>query len=84
MCSLPCLPVRCDPIKLRKTVVLKGNKRYILTPPRTCKQLKIIDDQKHPSYRHSVIDWSDIAQAESTGFDSIDAINTVVRTGEVL
>ena len=31
-----------------------------------------------------MIDWSDIAQAESNRFDSVDAINTVVRTGEVL
>lgn len=64
--------------------MLKGEKRYILNPPWTCKQLSIIADRKHPSYRHSVIDWSDLGQALSRGFTKVDAIDTVVRTGEVL
>jgi hypothetical protein len=64
--------------------MLKGAKRYILNPPQACKQLGIISDTKHPSYRHSVIDWSDIQQAESRGFASVQGIDTIVRTGEVL
>lgn len=64
--------------------MLKGEKRYILNPPWACKQLSIIADRKHPSYRHSVIDWSDLGQALSRGFTKVDAIDTVVRTGEVL
>ena len=64
--------------------MLKGSKRYILNPPWTCKHLGIISDKKHPSYRHSVIDWSDITQARSRGFAKVDAIDTILRTGQVL
>ena len=64
--------------------MIKGAKRYILNPPHECKKLGIISDVKHPSYRHSVIDWSDIDQATSRGFDSVNAIDTIVQAGEVL
>lgn len=64
--------------------MIKGSKRYILTPPSTCKQLGIIADSKHPSYRHSVIDWSDIRQAKSHNFNNVPAIDTIVREGEIL
>lgn len=64
--------------------MLKGSKRYILAPPWACDKLGIISDNKHPSYRHSVIDWSDPQQALSNGFKQADAIDTVVRMGEVL
>jgi hypothetical protein len=64
--------------------MLRGHKRYILTPPYTCKMLGIIADTKHPSYRHSVIDWSDLTQAKHANFDKVDAIETVMRAGEIL
>ena len=64
--------------------MLKGAKRYILNPPSACKSLGIISDQRHPSYRHSVIDWSDIRQAESRGFTKVEGIDTIVKAGEVL
>jgi hypothetical protein len=64
--------------------VFLGAKRYILTPPWTCEQLAIIERKRHPSFRHSVIDWSDPRQAAASGFDKVPAIDTVVRTGEVL
>ena len=64
--------------------MLRGKKRYILTPPHTCKYLGIISDPRHPSYRHSVIDWSDIHQAKAHNFDQVDAIDTIVQEGEVL
>lgn len=64
--------------------VLKGAKRYILNPPTACGQLDIISDSNHPSYRHSVIDWSDIGQAKERGFHNVDAVDTIVRAGEVL
>lgn len=62
----------------------QGEKRYILNPPKACKKLGIISDTRHPSFRHSIIDWSDPEQAKSRGFQDVDAIDTIVRTGEVL
>jgi oxalate decarboxylase/phosphoglucose isomerase-like protein (cupin superfamily) len=64
--------------------VLKGAKRYILNPPESCDKLGIISDTRHPSYRHSVIDWSDIDQATHHQFDLVHAIDTVIHAGEVL
>ena len=64
--------------------MIKGSKRYILTPPYTCPKLGIITDKSHPSYRHSLIDWSDVGQAITNDFKSVDAIDTIVREGEVL
>ena len=64
--------------------MIKGAKRYILNPPHECKKLGIISDLKHPSYRHSIIDWSDIDQATRRGFDTVNAIDTIVQAGEVL
>lgn len=64
--------------------MMRGAKRYILTPPHTCKYLGIISDKKHPSFRHSVLDWSDIQQAVAHHFDKVDAIDTIVQEGEIL
>ena len=64
--------------------MLKGAKRYILNPPHECKKLGLITEQRHPSYRHSAIDWSDISQATSNGFANVNAIDTIVREGEIL
>ena len=64
--------------------MIKGAKRYILNPPRECKKLGLITDKEHPSYRHSVIDWSDISEATSRGFASVDAVDTILQAGEVL
>lgn len=64
--------------------MLRGAKRYIIAPPQACPNLAIISDGKHPSYRHSVIDWSDEQQAISSGFADVPAIDTIVRAGEVL
>ena len=51
--------------------MLKGQKRYILNPPAACKNLGIISDRKHPSYRHSILDWSDPLQAKAAKFDEV-------------
>jgi hypothetical protein len=64
--------------------MLRGRKRYLITPPWTCDKLGIIADTRHPSYRHSVIDWSDLAQARQHQFNSVQAFDTVVRAGELL
>jgi hypothetical protein len=64
--------------------MIRGSKRYILTPPHTCRYLGIIKDTNHPSYRHSTIDWSDEAEARAHQFDQVDSIDTIVNSGEIL
>jgi hypothetical protein len=64
--------------------MVKGAKRYILNPPTACGQLDVIADSAHPSYRHSVVDWSDPGQAEERGFGRVEAVDTILRAGEVL
>jgi hypothetical protein len=61
--------------------MLKGAKRYIVTPPWSCSKLS---DKAPSSYRHSVTDWSDLEQTKSRGFDNVDAIGAIVRAGEAL
>lgn len=63
--------------------MLKGAKRYILAPPKECERLAIIKDRGHPSYRHSEVDWSD-PKFVKNNFAGIDAIDTILRKGEVL
>lgn len=64
--------------------LMRGSKRYIINPPSACEKLGIIKDSSHPSYRHSVFDWSDPAQARSQHFEQVDAIDTIVQQGEIL
>jgi hypothetical protein len=64
--------------------MVRGNKRYILTPPEACEKLGIIKDIENPSYRQSGVDWSNLKETEAKDFDKIPAIDTVVREGEVL
>ena len=63
---------------------MTGVQTCALPISRACKQLGIISDVKHPSYRHSVIDWSDVSEATSRGFASVDAVDTILQAGEVL
>lgn len=65
-------------------VVLRGQRRYILAAPDACSRLSIITDKRHPSYRHSVLDWSSIPQAEASQFDQVRAMDTIMSPGEVL
>lgn len=64
--------------------MLKGAKRYIISPPSECEALQIIKDRNHPSYRHSTADWSNRQEAEAIGFGNVQGIDTVVREGEIL
>jgi hypothetical protein len=63
--------------------MLKGQKRYIVNPPEACSRLGILSEKSHPSYRHSVYDWSDLDFARKH-FDKVPAIDTVVKKGEIL
>lgn len=64
-------------------LMLRGRKRYLLNPPRACPALGIISDDKHPSYRHSAVDWSNEAEWPE-GFADAPALDTVVEQGELL
>jgi len=64
--------------------MVKGNKRYILNPPRACKQIDLISDADHPSFRHSRLDWSNVTVAREHDFAHVDALDTILRAGEVL
>lgn len=64
--------------------MLKGAKRYILNPPSECKGLSLISDKKHPSFRHSTVDWSSEEDSLRSGFQNVKAIDTIVHQGEVL
>ena len=47
------------------------------------KQLEILEDRDHPSFRHSITDWSDPKDYMRAGYDRTVGIDTIVRTGEV-
>lgn len=64
--------------------LIRGQRRYIITPPNTCDKLGVITDKRHPSYRHSVLDWSSVPQAEASRFAEVNAIDTIMNPGEVL
>ena len=64
--------------------MVKGRKRYILLPPKACKDLALLP-RGHPSARHSMLDWSnmtEISQYES--FMKAEATEVVVSMGDVL
>lgn len=64
--------------------MLKGAKRYILAAPSECKGLSIIKEKAHPSYRHSMADWSDVAEeSKREGFTNVKGIDTILHEGEV-
>ena len=48
---------------------LRALRRYVLAPPVACKQLEILEDRDHPSFRHSVTDWSDPEDYMRAGYD---------------
>ena len=62
---------------------LRALRRYVLAPPVACKQLEILEDRDHPSFRHSITDWSDPKDYMRAGYDRTVGIDTIVRTGEV-
>ena len=62
--------------------MLKGAKRYILAPPTECKGLSIIKEKAHPSYRHSLNDWTDPKEPlKDPKFAEVMAIDTIVHEG---
>mmetsp|Transcript_13249 Transcript_13249/g.21694 ORF Transcript_13249/g.21694 Transcript_13249/m.21694 type:complete len:379 (+) Transcript_13249:102-1238(+) len=64
--------------------MVRGSKRYILTPPESCGHLAIISDKNHPSFRHSMIDFANLKQIHTKMLQRVKSIETIVRVGEVL
>jgi hypothetical protein len=64
--------------------VFRGTRRYILNPPSACKHLSYIADKRHPSFRHSVVDWTDLDFIKKDRIAQADTIDTILRDGEVL
>jgi len=79
--------------------MITGAKRYILSPPNVCPQLGIVTSRKHPSYRHSMLNFGRITMLdkEDASLEMSDrekewlriaanapTLSTVLKAGEVL
>ena len=79
--------------------MMTGAKRYILSPPNACPKLGIVTSRKHPSYRHSMLNFGRVALLDESD-DVIEmsreerewlriageapTLSTVLKAGEVL
>ena len=80
--------------------MITGAKRYILSPPNVCPQLGIVTSRRHPSYRHSMLNFGRctlLDKKDSAGVQMSDrekgwlriaaeapTLSTVLKAGEVL
>lgn len=79
--------------------MITGAKRYVLSPPIACPKLGIVTSRKHPSYRHSMLNFGRVTLLDEVGAPSemsdrekewlkisADAptLSTVLKAGEVL
>jgi len=78
--------------------MITGAKRYILAPPIECRKLGIITENKHPTFRHSLLNFDHINLLEGKESESMPknerewlevskdslAIDTVLKAGEIL
>lgn len=78
--------------------MIKGAKRYILSPPNDCPKLGIVPKRSHPSFRHSMLNFGhislldddiskDMSQLERDWLNIASearVIDTVLKAGEVL
>lgn len=63
--------------------MFKGSKRYVLSPPRDCKNLYLWP-KEHPEGRHSKVDWSKLDLNAYPLMAKAVGTQVVVRAGEVL
>ena len=63
--------------------MLKGHKRYVLMHPRECANVYLAS-KKHPSGRHSLVDWARVDAKKFPKFLESKAMETIVSAGEVL
>mmetsp|Transcript_56542 Transcript_56542/g.120088 ORF Transcript_56542/g.120088 Transcript_56542/m.120088 type:complete len:537 (-) Transcript_56542:2125-3735(-) len=79
--------------------MITGAKRYILSPPNACPQLGIVTSRKHPSYRHSMLNFGRVALLDEEDptvemskrekewlriSANAPTLSTVLKSGEVL
>ena len=64
--------------------MLRGRKRYILSPPSECKAMHLLP-RGDPSARHSVIDWTNISDVKAyPDFATSRATEVMLAEGEIL
>mmetsp|Transcript_32625 Transcript_32625/g.64921 ORF Transcript_32625/g.64921 Transcript_32625/m.64921 type:complete len:546 (-) Transcript_32625:116-1753(-) len=79
--------------------MMTGAKRYILSPPNACPKLGVVTSHRHPSYRHSMLNFGRVTllDMEDTGIEMSErerewlrvsgeapTLSTVLKAGEVL
>ncbi|GMH78411.1 hypothetical protein TrST_g10657 [Triparma strigata] len=66
--------------------LISGSKRYVLLPPKECKNLSVVKIKEHPSRRHVLLDFKDILE-DIDGMEEAResfGVDTIVKAGEVL
>jgi hypothetical protein len=64
-------------------VLLKGQRRYVLTHPKYCKGLGLYP-MIHPSGRHSAIDWTNPDLSKFPTFREVEVQEVVLQAGDAL
>lgn len=79
--------------------MISGAKRYVLSPPNACPLLGIVTSRKHPSYRHSMLNFGRVTLLEKEDASlkmskreiewlriaaGAPTLSTVLKSGEVL
>ena len=79
--------------------MMTGAKRYVLSPPNVCSQLGIVTSRRHPSYRHSMLNFGRVTQLDKKDSNieisererewlriaaEAPTLSTVLKAGEVL
>eukprot|EP01041_Mallomonas_annulata_P005106 gene5106-10219_t len=63
---------------------IRGKRRVILAPPKSCNFLGIVSNTNDPFYRQSSIDWTNMKAIHKNNFHKVDAIETILHPGEIL
>ncbi|KAL7531345.1 hypothetical protein ACHAWF_003728 [Thalassiosira exigua] len=79
--------------------MIKGAKRYVLSPPLACPKLGVVTARRHPSYRHSMLNFGRVTLLDDDDASEImsdreknwlriaaeaPTLSTVLKAGEVL
>ena len=79
--------------------MMTGAKRYILSPPKACSKLGVVTSRKHPSYRHSMLNFGRVTLIDESDdvlemsneekqwlkiASEAPTLSTVLKAGEVL